>query len=129
LRDVRTDAERGRIYLPQDALKKFKVSEQEILDEKYSENFHQLAVQVADRARAFYSLAKLTLPPDDRRSMVAAELMGSVYWRLLEKLERKKFDVFGPQPLKLSKPQKLALIFQSWLRFAVGLPSSSYGQA
>ena len=48
--------------------------------------------------------------------MVAAELMGSVYWRLLQKLERGKFDVFGPQPLKLCKPHKLALIFQSWLR-------------
>ena len=30
--------------------------------------------------------------------MVAAELMGSVYWRLLHKLERQQFNVFGPQP-------------------------------
>ena len=60
--------------------------------------------------------------------MVAAELMGSVYWQLLQKLERGKFDVFGPQPLKLSKPHKLALIFGSWLRFAVGSTASSYGQ-
>ena len=37
------------------------------------------------------------LPPEDRKGMVAAELMGSVYWRLLLQLERGKFNVFGPR--------------------------------
>ena len=35
--------------------------------------------------------------------MVAAELMGSVYWRLLQKLEHRKFNVFGPQPVRLQQ--------------------------
>jgi hypothetical protein len=60
--------------------------------------------------------------------MIAAELMGSVYWQLLQKLERGNFDVFGPRPLKLSRPHKLALIFKSWLHFTAGSTSSSYGQ-
>jgi hypothetical protein len=47
---------------------------------------------------------------------------------LLQKLEAGKFDVFGPQLLKLSKPHKLALIFRSWLRHAAGSTSPSYGQ-
>ena len=128
MRDVRTDAERGRIYLPLAELKKFNVTEAEILNFKYSENYHALAASVAGRAKHFYQLAQKTLPAEDRRAMVAAELMGSVYWQLLQKLERGKFDVFGPQPLKLSKPHKLALIFKSWLRFAVGSTSPSYGQ-
>ena len=41
--------------------------------------------------------------------MVAAELMGSVYWRLLRKLERQQFNVFGPKPTRLNKGQKLLL--------------------
>jgi len=127
LRDVKNDAARGRIYLPQSELKKFNVSEAEILGSKYSDNYFRLATSVAARARHFYSLAQKTLPPEDRRSMVAAELMGSVYWRLLQKLERGRFDVFGAQPLKLSKPHKLALILQSWLRHAAGVKSSNYG--
>ena len=129
LRDVKNDAARGRIYLPQDELEKFKVSESEILASNYSENYFQLAASIADRAKYFYSLAQKTLPPEDRRSMVAAELMGSVYWQLLLKLERGRFNVFGPQPLKLSKPHKLALIFQSWLRHASGSTSPGYGQS
>lgn len=127
LRDVRNDAARARIYLPLDDLKKFNVSEEDILNFKYSERFYALAANVADRAKNFYRLARQTLPAEDRRAMVAAELMGSVYWRLLQKLERKQFDVFGPQPPKLSKPHKLALIFQSWLRLALGSTSSNYG--
>ena len=53
------------------------------------------------------ALARETLPAADRRSMVAAELMGSVYWRLLRKLERQRFDVFGPELTRLNKGQKV----------------------
>ena len=127
LRDVRTDAERGRIYLPQSELTRFGVSEDEILQFQYSERFRALAAGVADRAENFYRLARQTLPAEDRRAMVAAELMGAVYWRLLQKLERRQFRVFGPQPVQLSPLHKLALILQSWLRHAVGSTSSNYG--
>ena len=129
LRDVYTDAERGRIYLPLCELKKFNVLPDEILRHEYSERFAQLAASIAGRARNFYRFARETLPAEDRRSMAAAELMGSVYWRLLLKLESKKFNVFGAQPLKLSKPRKLALIFQSWLRLVFGSTSPNYGNA
>jgi 15-cis-phytoene synthase len=127
LRDVRTDAERGRIYLPQSELARFNVSEQEILNFEYSDRFRKLAESVAERARKFYQLARETLPAEDRRSMVAAELMGSVYWRLLRKLERQQFNVFGPTPTRLSKGQKLLLIFRSWCRFIFGVASPNYG--
>lgn len=127
LRDVKNDAARGRIYLPLNELKKFGVTETEILDGKYSERYFALANSVAARAKHFYSLASQTLPVEDRRSMVAAELMGSVYWRLLKKLEQGRFNVFGPRALKLGKPHKLALIFRSWVRHAAGSTTPSYG--
>jgi len=125
LRDVKTDAARGRIYLPQSELRKFNVSETDILEGRYTESFRALAESVAARARGFYSAARASLPPEDRQSMVAAELMGTVYWRLLKKLERAKFDVFS-QPLKLSKPQKLLIVLQSCLRFWFGSATGRY---
>jgi phytoene synthase len=127
LRDVKTDAARGRIYLPESELKKFGVGESDILHGRYSDKFRALAEGIAARAREFYSAAKRVLPDEDRKNMAAAELMGLVYWRLLKKLERAQFDVFGPRPLGLSKPQKLALVFQSWLRFCFGIASGNYG--
>lgn len=128
LRDVKNDAARGRIYLPQSELRRFGVSDAEILAGNFSERYLALARSVAARARHFYQLARTTLPPEDRRAMVAAELMASVYWQLLLKLEHGDFNVFGLVPLKLSKPQKISLIVQSWFRHALGATSSSYGQ-
>jgi phytoene synthase len=127
LRDVRSDAQRGRIYLPLSELARFKVSPEEILRLEYSPRFFELASSVAQRARHFYRLARETLPAADHRSMVAAELMGSVYWRLLCKLERRRFDVFGPELTRLTKGQKALLILRSWLRFASGALSPNYG--
>jgi len=127
LRDVKNDAARGRIYLPLAELKKFNVGEAEILEGKFSERYFALAASVASRAREFYRRAQKSLPLEDRRAMVAAELMGSVYWRLLQMLERERFDVFGPKPPKLSKPHKLALILRSWLRHAAGTTTPNYG--
>jgi len=127
LRDVKTDAERGRIYLPLEELARFRVTEEEILRGEYSPRFRELAVSVAARARHFYKRARETLPREDRRAMAAAELMGSVYWRLLEKLEAREFDVFGPEPTRVSKPQKILLIIRTWLRLASGNVVPNYG--
>jgi 15-cis-phytoene synthase len=127
LRDVRSDAQRGRIYLPLSELTRFKVAPEEILRLEYSPRFFELATSVAGRARYFYRLARETLPARDRRAMVAAELMGSVYWRLLRKLERQRFDVFGPDLTRLNKGQKALLILRSWWRFVSGAMSPNYG--
>lgn len=127
LRDVRTDAERGRIYLPLSELERHHVRPEEILRLEYSPRFGALAASVADRARHFYRLAGQTLPAEDRRSMAAAELMGSVYWRLLRKLEKRQFDVFGPLPTRLSKGHKLLLILRTWYRTLSGAFAPNYG--
>lgn len=127
LRDVKTDAERGRIYLPLQELDRFRVSELEILNGEYSPRFRDLAHSISERARHFYRLARETLPPEDRRSMGAAELMGSVYWRLLEKLAAREFNVFGPEPARVSKGQKILLILRTWLRLASGNVVPNYG--
>jgi phytoene synthase len=110
-------------------LNKFNVTEAEILEGKYTERYFALAASVAERAKHFYQLARQTLPAEDRKTMVAAELMSSVYWQLLLKLEHCKYNVFGLQPVKLTKPHKLALIFKSWVRHAAGTTVSNYGQA
>jgi len=129
LRDVRTDAQRGRIYLPQSELQRHRVAPDEILQLQYSDRFARLAAAVAAEARKFYALARQTLPPADRRSMIAAELMGSVYWRLLEKLENSRFQVFGPVPTRLNKSQKFLLVLRTWWRLLSNGRAAGYGAA
>ncbi|MBI3875222.1 MAG: presqualene diphosphate synthase HpnD [Verrucomicrobia bacterium] len=127
LRDVRSDAERGRIYLPLSELTRFNVSAEEILHADYSPRFRELAASVAERAKWHYQQARENLPAEDRRAMATAELMGSVYWRLLCKLEARQFNVFGPRPTRLTKLQKLLLIGRTWYRTATGALVPNYG--
>jgi phytoene synthase len=127
LRDVRPDAVRGRVYLPLTELERFKVSPEEILRLEYSSRFRDLAFSVAQRARHFYQLARQTLPETDWRSMAAAELMGSVYWHLLRKLEKRQFAVFNSLPTRVSKAQKLLLVFRTWCALVSGAWLPSYG--
>ena len=127
LRDVRTDAAKGRIYLPLQELQRFGVSPEEILRSQYSPRYLAAARSIAAVAREYYVKARQALPAVDRRSMTTAELMGSVYWRLLEKLERNEFNVFHTPETRLTKPQKVFLIFRTWFRIWSGGLVPNYG--
>lgn len=103
------------------------VTEAEILAGETSGRFRNLARAVADRARFHYRAARAALPAADRRSMVAAELMGAVYWRLLRELESRDFPVLGPDRVRLGSARKLLLVLAAWLRITTGLPIATYG--
>ena len=128
LRDVGNDAERGRIYLPQEAMEKFGVDPRSLMAFNYSSAFHNLAADIAMRARSHYQRAAELLPFEDRRSMIAAECMGAVYWRLLRVMEQSKFHVMDPEPTRISKPRKLAIFFSVWSRTILGSQRPNYGQ-
>jgi 15-cis-phytoene synthase len=127
LRDVGTDAARGRIYLPLEALRRFEVTEAEILKGTYTPRFAALAADLASRAKEFFQLANAALPREDRRSMIAAEVMGSVYWRLLERVEAEGYRVLGDRVVRLGKWQKLYLIWRTWYRIAFASRRPNYG--
>jgi phytoene synthase len=119
LRDVGADAARGRIYLPGEDLERHGVKEEEILAGHQSPRFAALAGDFADRAREYYRRAQSALPIEDRRSMIAAEVMRAVYRRLLEKVTASGFQVLGDRVVRLSKCQKLFLMGRTWYRIAV----------
>jgi phytoene synthase len=116
LRDVRSDAERNRLYIPLAECRRFDVGPEDILAGKFNENYVRLAEHMASIAKDFYRKAREALPAADGRSMATAELMGSVYWKLLRKLERRRFNVFDHGETRLTKAQKLLLIFRMWYR-------------
>lgn len=94
IRDVGKDLRDGRVYLPQEDLARFDYSESELEDRQYNERFVRLMKFEAARAREFFARAAAILPPEDRRAMVAAETMSSIYYALLRHIERDGFRVF-----------------------------------
>jgi squalene synthase HpnD len=106
LRDVRKDASFGRIYLPQDELAAFGVSESDVMEARWSPRMKQLLRFQALRARHYFAKAHRLMEPSDRPNLVAAEIMRSVYEGLLTKIEQRGYDVIN-EPVKLNKAQKM----------------------
>jgi len=115
MRDLRTDAERGRIYLPLDELRRFGYPEEDLLRGRYTQAYYELMRFQADRTHAYYRAARAALPRVDRRRLVAAEIMGVIYHALLRTIEGRRFRVFERR-LRLSAPRKLALALGVYLR-------------
>ena len=115
IRDVGKDLRNGRIYLPQEDLARFDYPEAELRDRQYNDRFIRLMEFEAARAREFFTRAAGLLPREDRRSMVAAEIMASVYRTLLRRIEMDKFRVFEKE-YRLSKLEKAGRIMAQLLK-------------
>jgi 15-cis-phytoene synthase len=109
IRDVGKDLRGGRVYLPQEDLARFHYSETELQDRQYSDRFVRLLEFEAARAREFFSRASAALPAEDRRRMVPAEIMGSIYRGLLRRMELDRFRVFEKE-YRLGKLEKAGRI-------------------
>jgi phytoene synthase len=121
IRDVWKDCQAGRVYLPQEDLARFHYSEAELAKRQYNERFLQLMRFEAARAREFFARAAAELPPEDRRAMAPAEIMGSIYRALLRRIELDKFRVFEKE-YRLSKLEKAGRITAQLFKSFLNLP-------
>lgn len=112
IRDVGTDAQMGRIYVPEKEMQKFNVSERDILNNNYTENFRKLMEYQAMRAHDFYKKATEHLPLTEQKNMLVSEIMKNIYFHLLRKIEENHFDVFDSR-IRLSTPQKAVITLKT----------------
>ena len=82
--------------------------ERDILDGKRSHELGRLLRYESQRARSHYLRARAAIGPAERNQLVIAEIMGDIYYRILEQLERIDYDVFGRRA-KVSNYQKMAI--------------------
>ncbi|MFV1885114.1 MAG: phytoene/squalene synthase family protein [Balneola sp.] len=94
LRDVGEDLNRNRIYLPEDELKMFEVSEADLFNNLISENFIKLMKLQVERARKYYAKADLGIKMLARDSRLPVYLARYNYSRILDKIEENNYNVF-----------------------------------
>jgi|WetSurMetagenome_2_1015567.scaffolds.fasta_scaffold05485_3 15-cis-phytoene synthase len=116
LRDIKKDVQKGRIYLPFDDIEKFNYSEREITESIYNENFIRLMKYECERARLFYKKANSYLVRSEKGRMLSARIMEHIYYRLLKKIEKRKYNVFDNY-IRISKPKKLFLAYGVFLKY------------
>lgn len=105
LRDIKTDAKKGRIYLPNEDLRRFGYSEEELMNSVYNDQFRALMKFECERAHEYYRIAKSCLAEDDKPLFTAARAMGNIYYLLLLRIERANYDVFSKR-IRLGSPVK-----------------------
>jgi phytoene synthase len=114
LRDVREDAERGRIYLPEEDLIRFGVSADDLRQARRTEQFGRFMEFEAERARCYYResapLLKL-IQPRTRRSLWA---LIAIYSRLLDRVTESSYDVLTRR-ISLSSMEKTWIVLRAAL--------------
>ena len=115
-RDVREDAGRGRIYLPQEELRRFGVNEEDVKASRFTPEFAALMRFWRERIEAMETkLDALALDAAERRALLAAEIMRVIYSRLRVKMAAAGDDVFA-QRVRLNAAQKVTLALGVWWR-------------
>jgi phytoene synthase len=119
LRDVGADARAGRVYLPQADLRAFGVGEDDLRAGRHTPAFVSLMERQAGRARHFYRRARAAFPSVDAGSLVAAEVMGHIYFALLRQIEARRFQVFGER-ITVPTHRKVGIALRCWAAARLG---------
>jgi phytoene synthase len=120
VRDVGVDLGRGRIYLPQDDLRRFGCTEAALRAGTVSPPVRALLAFEIARAREYFQRAALALPRTDARRLVAAEIMSAIYQDILRRVEDKGYDVFS-EVIRVPRPARLLIALTTWARTLAGL--------
>jgi phytoene synthase len=115
LRDVREDAEMGRVYLPAEDLHRFGVTVDQLEYGEEDERFRRLMKFEAARAHAYYDESADLLRLIDRRSRRSLWALRAIYQLLLRKIEQGHFAVLSKR-INVSKPVKIGLLLFAFLR-------------
>jgi phytoene synthase len=122
LRDVPGDLAQGRLYLPLADLAQHGCCESDLQREVknggggvHSPAVKRLLASQARRARDYYARAAAALPGEDRRRLVAAQIMGAIYRGILTRIEAAQYDVFS-QVIRVPRPERALIAARIWLR-------------
>ncbi len=113
LRDVKEDALMNRIYLPQEDLRRFDVSEEQIFANEFDENFTELMKFQIERARGYYRQGEQGIPLLEKDSRFCVLLASRVYGKILDEIEKQDYDIFKQRAFT-TRGQKLLSVPKIW---------------
>jgi phytoene synthase len=113
VRDIKDDLTRGRVYLPLDDLAAAGCTVADLEAGRMTAPVRQAIAFECGRARDYYRRAVEVRPEQDRRRLLAAEIMRAVYFETLRRVERRNYDVFSG-PARLARPVQAAIAIRQW---------------
>lgn len=113
LRDVKEDAQRGRVYLPGDEMMQYGVSREQLIEERDQAGLQQLLALQAERAESYYQKAFAELPESDRFAQRSGLIMAAIYHRLLQRIIAEGYPVLRRR-VSLPVWQKIWIAWRSF---------------
>jgi phytoene synthase len=126
VRDIAADLRRGRIYLPQEDLERFGVTADDLAAGQVTPAVRALLKFECTRAREYYVRAATELPPADAYTLMAAEIMGGIYFEILQRIERAGYDVFTRR-IRVPRPHRAVIALRIWARTLLRMPRLAVG--
>ena len=115
LRDIKEDAEMGRVYLPREELRRFGYPEEALMAGETNDEFVRLMRFQVARARGYFDSGKRLLPLLPVRSRACPAVLGGLYSRVLDRIEERGYDVYERR-ISLPAREKLTLAVRIWLQ-------------
>ncbi len=115
LRDIREDAERGRIYIPQEDLRRFGYTEEDLLAGTVNDQFRSLMEFEVARAREYFERGKRLIKLLPVRTRAFPAVLGGLYGRVLDRIEARNYNVFEGR-VGLSTREKVGLAVRLWIQ-------------
>jgi len=114
LRDIKEDKDMGRIYIPQSELSQFNLSDDDIINEKFSPNFAAMMSFQIDRARSYYNESYSGIDKLSKESQFAIRTASVVYSKILDKIELQGMNPFLGRAY-LSKMEKNKIMIKEFI--------------
>lgn len=118
LRDIKKDSQDGRIYLPIEHLKRFKYSEDDVINNIYNRNFVDLMKFETEVAKKYFERATSMLDLDDKPAMFAARAMQHIYFKLLKKIIEANYNIYQKK-IRISNLEKVSISVGVWAKYSL----------
>lgn len=113
MRDVKSDLQRNRIYIPHEDMTRFDYTEDDLRNHVYDERFVGLMKYQSERAQSYYKKANQHLAEEDKIHFFAARIMEKIYYSMLRKIERNDYNVFR-QEIRVGRFRQLLIALRVW---------------
>ena len=115
LRDVKEDAERGRVYVPDEMMAEFGVPRERLkalaAGASMAPEERAMLATLGVRAEKYYGSARKLLPLLHRDSRAAMWVLATIYHRLLDRIAAGKMEVFGER-VRVPAWEKVAILLR-----------------
>ncbi|UCG03768.1 MAG: phytoene/squalene synthase family protein [Candidatus Heimdallarchaeota archaeon] len=116
LRDIKEDFNKGRIYLPEETRKIYRVSKKDLKKKIVKENLKALIRYESERARAFYRIADLGIEELPPAAAYTVKVASRIYKEILNEIKRLNYQVLSQRAI-VSKFRKILIALRIRLEF------------